>query len=164
MGENLLILGAGQYGLLVKEIAETTGKFSQIDFLDDANPIAVGKLDAYADLLECYGCAIVAMGNPQLRLSYLERLAQAGFELPVLRHPAAVVMPSAHLGRGCVVEAMAVVNSNAVVGNGCLLCAGSVVNHNAVVGDGCQIDCNAVVSARATVPAGTKVPCATVFI
>ena len=164
MCENLLILGAGQYGLLVKEIAESTGKFSKIDFLDDANPIAVGKLDDYARLHSDYGCAVVAMGNPDLRLSYLQGLAQAGYQIPVLRHPSAVVMPSVRMGRGCIVEAMVVVNSNAVVGDGCLLCAGSVINHNAAVGKVCQIDCNAVVAARAGVPDGTKVPCATVFL
>lgn len=163
MRENLLILGAGQYGLLVKEIAESTGKFSKIDFLDDANPIAVGKLEDYARLRGDYGCAVVAMGNPALRLAYLKRLEQAGYQIPVLRHPSAVVMPSARLGKGCVLEAMVVVNSNAVVGDGGLLCAGSVINHNATVGNVCQIDCNAVVAARATVPDGTKVPCATVF-
>lgn len=29
---NLLIIGAGQYGMVVKEIALTTGRFDKIDF------------------------------------------------------------------------------------------------------------------------------------
>ena len=42
--QNLLILGAGQYGMVAKEIAESMRKYDHIDFLDDNNPIAVGKL------------------------------------------------------------------------------------------------------------------------
>ena len=34
--KNLLILGAGQYGVMAKEIAEAMGAFDRIAFLDDA--------------------------------------------------------------------------------------------------------------------------------
>jgi hypothetical protein len=34
---NLLILGAGQYGMVAKEIAEATGDYTAIAFLDDNN-------------------------------------------------------------------------------------------------------------------------------
>jgi len=37
MGKNLLILGAGGHGRVVKETAEAMGLFNSIDFLDD-NP------------------------------------------------------------------------------------------------------------------------------
>ncbi len=33
--KNLLILGAGQYGQIAKEIAESMGCFEKISFLDD---------------------------------------------------------------------------------------------------------------------------------
>ena len=35
MNKKLLILGAGMFGAVVKEIAEETKAFEQIDFLDD---------------------------------------------------------------------------------------------------------------------------------
>ncbi|MBR1677729.1 MAG: acetyltransferase, partial [Clostridia bacterium] len=35
MNRNLLILGAGQYGTVVKEIAKSMECFEKIDFLDD---------------------------------------------------------------------------------------------------------------------------------
>ena len=46
---NLLILGAGQFGLMVKEIAESMSCFDKIDFLDDNNEIAIGKLCDYEE-------------------------------------------------------------------------------------------------------------------
>ena len=35
MNKNLLILGAGMFGTVVKEIAWSTGLFEKVDFLDD---------------------------------------------------------------------------------------------------------------------------------
>ena len=162
--KNLLILGAGQYGCVVRETAEAMGCFEKIAFLDDNSPLAMGKLAAYEGFAREYGCAFVAMGNPALRIQWLEKLELAGYELPVLIHPRAYVSPSAILGKAVIVEPMAVVNAQAVVETGGLLCAGCVVNHNAHVMPVCQIDCNAVVAANATVPEGTKGPGGTVFI
>lgn len=159
MKHNLLILGAGQYGFVAKETAQAMGCFDRIDFLDDNNSIALGMMADYKRFLPEYDSAFVAIGNPEVRMLWLERLEQAGFALSVLIHPRAYVSPSAKLGKGTIAEPMAMVNAGAVVENGCLLCAGCVVNHNAHVMDCCQIDCNAVVGARATVPPKTKVDC-----
>lgn len=161
--KNLLILGAGQYGYLIRETAEAMGCFGQIGFLDDRSPAALGKLADYEGFRQAYSCAFVAMGNPMLRMQWLEKLEQAGFELPVLVHPRAYVSPSARLEKGTAVEPMAVVNTEAAVEAGGLLCAGCVVNHNARVMPGCQIDCGAVVASNAVVPEGTKVPSGTVY-
>lgn len=162
--KNLLILGAGQYGCVVRETAEAMGCFEKIAFLDDNSPLAMDKLAAYEAFVREYGCAFVAMGNPALRLQWLEKLELAGYELPALIHPRACVSPSATLGKAVIVEPMAVVNAEAVVETGGLLCAGCVVNHNAHIMPVCQIDCGAVVASNATVPEGTKVPSGTVFI
>lgn len=162
-GKKLLILGGGQYGQLVFETAFAMESFVEVAFLDDGNPAALGKLEAYSDFIREYSCAFVAIGNPSVRRLWLDRLEQAGFELPVLIHPKAWVSPSAQLAPGVIVEPLAAVNTEAQVGRGCLLCAGSVVNHNAIVADCCQIDCNAVVAANACVPEGTKVKSCTIF-
>lgn len=162
--DNLLILGAGQYGCVAKETAEAMGSFEKISFLDDNNSIAIGRLADYKSFVQEFNCAFVAMGNPQLRLQWLEKLRNVGYKLPVLLHPRAYVAPSAVLGFGTIVEPMAVVNTGAIVDNGGLLCAGCVVNHNAHVMPCCQIDCNAVVASNAVVPEGTKVHSGTVFI
>lgn len=163
MDNCLLILGAGGYGQLVKEIAVQTGKYAKIDFLDDRNPSACGTLEDYEVFRRQYDCAFVAMGDPQLRLQWIEKLDRSGYKLPVLIHPQAYVSPSAILERGTMVEPMAVVSTGAIVETGGLLCAGCVINHNARISPGCQIDCNAVVESYAVVPPQTKVPCGTVF-
>ena len=157
MPENLLILGAGQYGMLVREAALSTGRFGKIDFLDDVSAMAIGAIDAYRDFASDYKYAFVAIGNCKVRSELLENLEKSGYELAVIVSPHAYVSPSAKIGGGSIVEPMAVVNTEAVLGKGSLVCAGAVINHNAVVGDCCQIDCNATVAARCKVPAGMKV-------
>lgn len=161
--KNLLILGAGQYGRVARETAEAMGCFERIAFLDDNSLLAIGKLSDYECFAQSYGSAFVAMGNPQLRMQWLNKLEQTGYELPVLIHPKAFVSPSAVIGLGSIVEPMAVVNSEAVIEKGGLICAGCVVNHNAHIMPVCQIDCNAVVASNGLVPEGTKVMSGTVF-
>ena len=161
--QNLLILGAGEYGHVALETAEAMGCFRKIAFLDDDNLSAIGKMADYKKLQQEYSCAFVAMGNPALRRQWLDKLEEAGFMLPALIHPKAYVSPSAELGKGTIVEPMAIVNTDAKIEVGGLLCAGCVVNHNASVGSCCQVDCNAVIAAGAVVPADTKVPSGMTF-
>lgn len=153
----LLIVGAGGYGRLVREIAEAQGYI--VDFLDDNSPLAVRKVEDIEKIEDEYDGSIVAIGNPEIKEKIFRRLKH-----PVsLIHPSAVVSKSAAVGLGCVIEANSVVNSEAVVKDGSFICAGAVVNHNALVGEFCQIDCNAVVAMGAEVPEKMKVESCTVF-
>ena len=168
---NLLILGAGQYGTVVKEIALALQYFEQIDFLDDGygeiNPnyheASVGKLESYETFAGTYGCGIVAMGNPKLRRMWTERLKSAGYRIPVLVSPRAYVSPSAQLREGCVVEPLAGIQANALVGAGSYVSMGAVVNHNSIVMDFCHVDCGAVVESGGLVDSGRKVEAGTVI-
>ena len=162
MDHNLLILGAGQYSFVVRETAQAIGCFGKIDCLDDHCPDAIGTFSDYQKMAGTYDTAFVAIGDPELRLAWLEKLEEAGYNLPVLIHPMAYVAPSATIMGGSIVEPMAVVQSNAVIKKGCLICAQSVVNHNAVVEQGSQIDCGAIVMSNGIVPPKTKVPCGAV--
>lgn len=146
---NLLILGAGEYGKLVKELARN--KYTTIDFLDDKSSAAIGKLEDYKKFVDKYE-AIVAIGNNETRLSWIEKLEKDGFVIPTLISPQAYVSPSAQIEKGCIVEPMAVINANAILKKGTIISSGAVVNHNAMVKQGCHIDCNAVVGADAIVP------------
>lgn len=159
MDNNLLILGAGMYGCVVKETAMAMGIFDKISFVDDncTREDVVGTTDMLGELSCKYRYCIVAIGNLTVRRELFSLISELGYEIPTLVHPQAYLSLSAKIGRGTVIEPMAVVHSNANVGNGCLICAGSIVNHNADIGDFCQIDCNAVIGAAASVPARTKI-------
>lgn len=151
MNNNLLILGAGGYGHVVREIAEDSGIFDKIDFLDDSSPLAIGKFGDAEKFLKGYPNAVVALGNSELRLGYIEKLRAAGFQIPAIISPKAYVSKSAKIGNGTIVEPFSAVNANSEVGIGVLLRCGSVIDHNAKVGDFCYIDCGVVVKANNSV-------------
>ena len=160
---NLLIIGAGQYGHVAKEIAESMGTFEKIDFLDDNSNDAVGKTDEFRCLNEKYRCAFVAIGNSQLRLKLIRELQAFGYEVVNLISPYAYISKSAVLDEGISVEPMAVINTEVRVECGCLISAGAVINHNSTIQKGCHIDCNATVPSGKTVPSATKVEYGKVF-
>ena len=154
--KRLLILGAGQYGMVAKEIAETMCRFERISFLDDNSSTAIGKL---SDLNKCtndFDSAVVAIGDAEKRLKLIEQLIGVGYDVPVLIHPQAYVAPSAEIGRGSFIEPMAVLHTDVSIGVGCIISAGTIINHNAVVADGCHLNCGSIVGARAYIPSCTK--------
>ena len=160
--KNLLILGAGQHGRVVKEIAELSGVFEKIDFLDDNADFAIGKLSDYEQYVGQYEAAHVAFGNPNLRKEWVERLAIAGYELPVICHPTAVISKSACIEDAVVIGPFVVVNTESVIKKGTILSAGAKVDHNACVGAYCHVDCGAVVECNANVPDTVKLVAGTV--
>jgi len=147
---NLLILGAGEYGQLVKEL--TRNKFTTIDYLDDNSPAAIGKLEDYKSLKDKYQNAVVAIGNNEVRANWFDRLEEAGFNLPIVLSDRAYISPSAVIEPGCIIESMAVIQANTKVEKGSIISSGAVVNHNAIVHKCCHVDCNSVVGADAEVP------------
>lgn len=162
MNKNLLILGAGQYGTVVREVAESAGGFDKISFLDDTFGLSefegdyheqsIGKLGQYKELRLEYDYAFVSIGEPEFRMEWTKKLIEVGFVIPVLVSPRAYVSLTAQLSKGVVVEPMAVVNAGSHIGEGSLVTAGAIINHNAFVSDYCDIQCGAVVMPGALVP------------
>lgn len=165
MRQGLLILGAGQYGSVAKEAAQSMGCFGKIAFLDDCHGTktcayheeTIGRLCDYESFAGEYGYAVVAMGDPKLRQGWTARLEEACFRIPVLVSSRAYVSPSAQLRKGCIVEPLAGIHANAVIGEGTLVSMGAVVDHNSMVMDYSHIGCGAVVESGALVESGRKV-------
>lgn len=147
---NLLILGAGSHGQEVRELAQSVNLFRKVAFLDDHSEKAevIGPCAKLAQYVEEYPIAIPAVGDHDLRMRWLEELADAGFVLPVLIHPGAVVSPSAVIGYGTVISARATVGSGAVIGKGCIISSGATIDRDMTIPDGTHIDCGRVVTAK----------------
>ena len=132
MCKRLLILGAGQYGRVLKEIADATGDYSHIAFLDDSpSQDVIGK-------------------------SWIEKLKEL-FTIPVIVHPSAYISPSAIISEGSIIEPLAVVHTSVNVGRGCIISAGAIINHNSILSDGVHCDCGCVIPARSTIESKRKV-------
>lgn len=157
MNKGLLILGAGQYGRLLKEIAEATKEYGDIAFLDDLSSDGViGKMEDYPLFTDQYQDAVVAIGNPEFRLSWLKKIEQF-YNIPVIIHPSAYISPSAVIGKGSIIEPLAVVHTAVVIGEGCIISAGAIINHNSLLKKGVHCDCGCVIPARSIIEKKRKI-------
>lgn len=155
MNKNLLIIGAGGHGKVVKEIAEALG-YTNIEFLDDNSTEAIGKIEDSKAYISQYPEAFVAIGNNKFRGELLTRLEQEGFAIPVLIHPSAYISKSATIEKGTVVEPKAIVNANSKLGLGCIISVGSIVDHDVVLEDCVHVNAGAICKAGSFVSKETK--------
>ncbi len=170
MNKNLLIVGAGVYGVVAKEIAESMKCFEKIAFIDDSKketPNGIEVIGTCADVDELtveYNNIIVAIGNPEIRLSLLRKIEEeTPCRIVTLVSPNAYVAPSAQIMKGSIIEPMAVIHTGAVISAGCIISAGAVVNHASMCCDGVHVDCNATVAGTTLVPAGMKIKSGEVY-
>ena len=154
--DNLLIIGAGQFGQVTKEIALSLNKFNKIDFLDDNSELAIDKVDNYKDHTDDYNYAIVAIGNPKVRNELLNKIKNC-YKIDSLISPKAYVSESSIIGDGSIIEPTAFINANTEIGEGCIICAGSIINHNSKIGNYSHINCGAIIKSNSTIDEETKV-------
>lgn len=156
--KSLLILGAGGFGHMIQEMAGILG-YERAVFLDDAVKGAdvVGKCCDYRAFVKNYDTAVAALGDNGMRLYWTEKLMEAGYHVPPMIHPSAVVSPSAVIGNGTFVMQGAVVNTHTVVEHGVLINSGAVVDHDSYVGCGAHIGLNSVVKANCKIDSKRKV-------
>lgn len=149
---SLLVVGAGGLGQDVAEIANLTGRYTKIAFLDDApNPDKerqyniVGCVADLNKFVGQYDFAIAAVGNNQYRMKVHQRIKDLGFEVPILIHPTAIVHPRASLECGDIIRAMCFVSSGVDIRESVILNIGCKIDHNCVIGEGSHIPMGCVV-------------------
>lgn len=159
-----LILGKGGFGRQLADWLAEDG-WGNAEFLDDNAPDCAGKLHDYADpaLLKPGRAAFVALGDNELRVSLLQKLAAAGYATPVYISDAASVSPSAVLEPGCVVLPQAYVGAGVHLGVGCIVNGGAIVDHDALLERGVHVAPGGIVKAGTQVDAYTKVDSGTII-
>lgn len=152
MKSSLLIFGAGGHAKVVAETAIATGCYSSIAFVDDRcvkpgdlppvlgwpviGPLAQGF---HGSTINQFRNAIVAIGDAEIRLYWLQQALGARYRVPALIHPTAWVSPSAELGYGAVVFSHVTVQAQAVIGSGVILNTGCSVDHDVLLAAGVHV-------------------------
>lgn len=154
---SLLILGAGGMGRILKETAEQIG-YKEIVFLDDAAKGAdiIGKCCDYLAMREQYDTAVAAFGDNGLRLLWTERLLEAGYSVPAIIHPSAIVSPSVTVGYGSFVMQRAVINTKVCLEQAVLVNSGAIIDHDTVVKSGAYIGLGSIVKSYCNIASGRK--------
>jgi UDP-perosamine 4-acetyltransferase len=169
MRPRLVIYGAGGHAKVVLETLRAAGLGDGVAGLVDDAPSAPSLLGApilgRPDLLPALRGqgvleVVVAIGDNARRAAIGAALEAQGFLLPVLRHPSAILSPSARLGAGAQLLARAVLGPEAEVGPLAILNTGAIVEHDCVVGAAAHVASGAVMcggarlGARALLGAG----------
>ena len=158
--KDLIIIGAGGHGRVIADIAQKSGKYKTISFLDDGDaketmglPIIGRSMDIkkYTNTADIF----VAIGNSAVRGEFIERLLAMGANVPTLIHPSAIIGACVEIGAGTAVMAGAVINPCSKLGKGVILNTCSSIDHDCVIGDYCHIAVG--VHVAGTVSLGDKV-------
>lgn len=133
--KQLVILGSGGYGHTVADVAEQLGYI--ILFLDDSLP--GHELSSFSSYINDQTEFIPAFGNNEFRLSWCDRITQAGGKLATLIHPTAYVSPTASIAPGTVILPHAIINTDVVINRGCIINLGAILDHGCIIEDGVHI-------------------------
>lgn len=161
----LIILGAGGFGKVVADIAQQSGAYPEIVFLDDSSQgyKVIGECQDYKQFADGETEMYPAFGKNELRLEWITRLQQEQISVATLIHKSAYVSPRTEIGIGSVVMPGAVVNTNTKVGQGCIVNCNAVIDHDCVLEDGVHICLNATVKAQNRIAKETKIEAGTVI-
>ena len=165
-----LLVGGGGHAAVVLETIRASGMIDPRGVLD-ADPARhgtnffgipiVGGDDTWPERVRCgirrFVSAIGSTADTCLRRRVFERMvAQGGVGLTI-RHPTAIVSPSATLGAGCQVLAGAIVNTAASVGRNVLVNTGAIVEHDCRIGDHVHLATGCRLAGGVAVGEGTHV-------
>lgn len=161
----ILVLGAGGHGKAVLDLLRAHGGWRLAGVVDAApRAAAVLGVPVRGDESRLPGlrregisAAHPAIGHNGQRLAAAARLAEAGFALPALVHPAALLGHGATLGEGTAVMARATIGPEARLGRLVLVNTGAIVEHDCVLEDGAHVAPGAVLTGGVRVGAGAMI-------
>lgn len=161
----ILVLGAGGHGKAVVDLLLAEERWRLAGVLDAAPRAAellgvpiLGDETRLAPLRAAgVAAAHPAIGHNAQRIAAGARLEAAGFALPVLRHPGAILGRATEIGAGSVLMARAVVGPGARIGRLVLVNTGAVVEHDCEIGDGVHVAPGAVLAGGVRIGAGVSI-------
>jgi len=143
----MVVVGAGGHGLVVKDIVVCAGTYEVVGFLDSGKPPGrtarglevLGPVEAVTELAvkHAFTACLVAVGQNSTRRDCVERITAdyPAMNFPAVIHPSAVVASSVVIGEGTVVMAGAVLNPGCVIGRHCIINTGCRIDHETHLGD-----------------------------
>ena len=148
--KRLAIIGGGDLGLQLANLARTTGIYSVCGFFDDTRnrgDVIVGAevLGELADIPSSFAqggfdCLVVAIGYKHIALRDAIHAEHAGsIPFATLIHPSAIVDPTCQIGQGAVIYPGCVLDMEAMIGANTVVNAGCVIAHHSNIGSGCFI-------------------------
>lgn len=152
------LYGAGGHAKVIAEILALQGHSVQGVFDDNESITELLHYPALGSFkperVGEQGQIIISVGNNAIRKKIADKL---GLSFGTAIHPAAVLSPTAAIGKGTVVMAGATVNSQATIGKHVILNTLSSVDHDCHIADFVHISPQAALAGDVTVGEGTHI-------
>lgn len=167
--ERIVLIGAGGHAKTIIDTIERLGQYEIAGFvdLDDVGKElyrgyrVIGHDDDLDGVYQSGICnafiAIGFIGKSNTRRRLYEYLKAAGFSIPVIIDPTAIVAGDAEIGEGTYIGRRAVINADARIGKNCIINTGAIIEHECRVGDFSHIAVGTVLCGQAEVGENTFV-------
>jgi UDP-perosamine 4-acetyltransferase len=158
MQARLLILGSHAFAEEVADIVDQAGTAELAGFVENwdrgrceapLRGLPVTWIDDAGSLAERHS-AVCAIGTTK-RTAFVQQAAEVGFSFAQVRHPTAVVAPSAEVGDGCILGAATVVGAATSLGAHVILNRGVLVGHHTAIADYVTVSPGANIAGRVTI-------------
>jgi len=143
----VVLIGAGGHARVLIHAARAAGTFDVVAVVDarhdlrggtfEGVPIVGDETELPALRTAGIGAALLGVGSVEVtdvRSALFSRILDRGFDLPVVRHPAAHVF-AREIGLSTVIFAGAVVNPGTILGRNVIINTGAIVDHDVTVAD-----------------------------
>ena len=141
-----VIIGAGTYGEVYLAYLREAGT-DVVGFLDDAEEMqgklvrgvpVLGKTDALETLSAVCGARAVycPLGNNRLRVQFLKKARELGYETPCYVHPSVIVSPGVKIGNGVYVLLGTTIMPHTEIRDFTMISMGVRLAHHAVLSEG----------------------------
>lgn len=148
--KDIAIVGSGGLGkeiaVLLHQINQHELSWNVIGFYDDGNTavqkvaeyLVLGKVDDLNNV-DYPLHVVVAIGDPAIKKSVVERIKNTRIKFPVLIHPSATIGLNVRMGEGSVITAGCRLTVDIKIKKHVLLNLNTTVGHDVVVGDFCSV-------------------------
>lgn len=163
----VVVYGASGHARVLIDLMRLGSELFPVGALDDGGAeeiLGVPVLGSSALLgkLREEGFELAALGigsvqNHAKRAGYFDKLVAAGYAVPNLVHPRAMVEPSVTMGTGNQIFAGAIVGSAAKLGDNTIINSGTVVSHDCVIGSNTHVSPGAILAGAVHVGENTLI-------
>lgn len=160
--EKLILIGGGGHCRSCIDVIEAHGRFEVSAIVDVESQVGQEVLnysihytdESLNELIQKYKNVIITIGqikNPDLRVSYFEKLKKIGAHFPIIISPRAHVSKYATIKEGSIIMHDSLINAKAEIGLNCIINTKALVEHDAVVGDHCHISTGSIINGGAVI-------------
>ncbi|KAA5533372.1 acetyltransferase [Taibaiella lutea] len=167
----IFIFGSGAQGRVIADIFICQYPAAHLFFIDENESLAGTKVNGIevlniAQMLskENNPMVHVAIGNPNTRKIIVERLSATGCDFISAIHPSAEILPSATVGKNCMIGAGVIVNTNTSIADHVLINTRVLVEHDCIIEKYVSLSPGAIIGGRVHIKEGAFIGSAAVLV